>query len=332
MRECMQTDNELISVIVPVYNAEEYIERSVLSIVGQTYERLEIILVDDGSSDSSGSLCDAFAEKDSRIVVIHKENGGASSARNAALDIAKGSLVGFADADDWLEKDMYQRLNSLIVETGADIAACGVRLCTQDGKSSYWSDNLELKKEFDRDAALTELLEEKLLTFGLWNKLFRREVIGSQRFVEGIIYEDNEFLPKCFAKADKVVYTGATGYNHFLSSFSVMRGEYSIKHFDLINVCRENVSFYEKECPAALNLMKSRYISAMLNAIYKSYCVPEWEDKRNELIKEVSNRFPREILDCLGKKDRIKYNLCRMSPDFYSKLMRYYRVRFVGDL
>ena len=328
----MQTDNALISVIVPVYNAEKYLERSVGSIIGQTYKNLEIILVDDGSSDNSGAICDSFAEKDSRIRTIHKANGGASSARNAALDIAAGEYIGFADADDWIEPDMYQNLMTMISETGADISACGIRLCKENGSSSLWNDDVLLKKCFNREEALTELIEEKLLTFSPCNKLYRKEIIGNQRFVEGTTYEDNEFIPRCIAKADNVAFSGAIGYNHFLTPVSVMRGEYSLKHYSQIVMCRKNISFYETECPSALNLMKSRYISAMLGAIYKSFGNPEWNEKRNELIGEVRTPVQPEVMSFLGKKDKVKLALCRLSPDFYSKIMRFYRLRFVGEL
>lgn len=101
---------ETISVIVPVYNAEKYLDRCVESIVAQTYKNLEIILVDDGSTDNSPAICDAWAKKDSRIRVIHKKNGGVSSARNAGLDACTGDYIGFADADDWMEPDMYEVL------------------------------------------------------------------------------------------------------------------------------------------------------------------------------------------------------------------------------
>ena len=114
----------LISVIIPVYNVEEYIRTCLDSISSQTYSNLEIILVDDGSTDKSPGICDEYQERDSRFRVIHKKNGGQSSARNEALDIAKGEYVSFVDSDDWLESDMYEVLINVINETGANIVAC----------------------------------------------------------------------------------------------------------------------------------------------------------------------------------------------------------------
>ena len=115
-----------ISVIVPVYNVEKYLRKCIESILNQTFREFELILVDDGSTDSSGKICDEYALKDSRIKVIHKENGGASSARNAGLDVAKGEYIGFVDSDDWIEMDMYGELYRLIKENNTDISVCGI--------------------------------------------------------------------------------------------------------------------------------------------------------------------------------------------------------------
>ena len=118
------SNNPLITVIVPVYNVEKYLTRCVDSIINQTYKNLEIILVDDGSTDSSPAICDNYAKKDSRINVIHKQNNGASSARNAALDIASGDYIGFVDSDDYINRDMYASLFDSIVDSGSDMAIC----------------------------------------------------------------------------------------------------------------------------------------------------------------------------------------------------------------
>ena len=133
-------NNPLISVIVPVYKAEAYLEKSVKSIINQTYKNLEIILVDDGSPDRCGEMCDEFAKKDSRIRVIHKANGGQSSARNAALDIMAGDYVGFVDSDDWIEPNMYEHLYNLILKNNAQISVCGLQCDYDDGKIVYFNE------------------------------------------------------------------------------------------------------------------------------------------------------------------------------------------------
>ena len=124
--------SELISIIVPVYRVEPYLDRCVQSIVDQTYQNLEIILVDDGSPDNCPAMCDAWAAKDSRVKVIHKENGGLSDARNAGLAAAAGEYIGFVDSDDWISPDMYRLLYENMAEHGSDVSACGVEMVWED--------------------------------------------------------------------------------------------------------------------------------------------------------------------------------------------------------
>ena len=119
---------ELISIIVPVYNVEQYLDDCLISIINQTYKNIEIILIDDGSTDKSGKICDEYAKKDSRIIVIHKENGGVSSARNAGLRIAKGAYIGFVDPDDWIAEDMYEVLYSNAKKYDADVSVCKYKI------------------------------------------------------------------------------------------------------------------------------------------------------------------------------------------------------------
>ena len=128
-----EEQKELISIIVAVYNIEDYIERGVNSITNQTYKNLEIILVDDGSTDGSAGICDRLAENDGRIVLIHKKNGGLADARNAGLAVAKGSLIGFVDGDDWIDEDMYEKMYSALLEQNADMAVCRYRQVYKDG-------------------------------------------------------------------------------------------------------------------------------------------------------------------------------------------------------
>ena len=184
------SSQELISVVVAVYNIEAYVERCVRSLMAQTYGRLEILLVDDGSTDGSGALCDALAKEDSRIRVLHKENGGLSDARNAGVKIASGSLIAFVDGDDWVEPGMYADLYACIRDFDAPIAVCRYR-------------QIYLKKTIDGSTSKAVVLEgsEALEQFiaendavplrnAAWNKLYRRELMGELRFPEGKLYED----------------------------------------------------------------------------------------------------------------------------------------------
>lgn len=181
--------DELISVIIPVYNVEKYLDDCIQSIVDQTYSNLEIILVNDGSSDQSPLLCDKWANKDMRIRVIHKENGGASSARNAGINVANGEYIGFVDSDDFIAKDMYEILLTAILKSGKGIADCGINYFLSDERI------IENKKrvfsELDVRGALDSVFSMRIDT-SVCCKLFNRSVFSAQRFPDG---ESNEEFP-----------------------------------------------------------------------------------------------------------------------------------------
>ena len=163
----------LISVIVPIYGVEKYLNKCVESLIGQTYKVLEIILVDDGSKDNCPTLCDEWAKKDSRIKVVHKENGGLSDARNAGLPYATGEYISFIDSDDYIEPTFYERLFAAIEEAGAEIAECGTRYVDECGNE------LKIRQSqdgcFDTLTALKMLIQEKGLYQTVWNKLYKKE-------------------------------------------------------------------------------------------------------------------------------------------------------------
>ncbi len=210
----------LVSVIVPVYNVEPYLRKCLDSIVNQTYRALEIILVDDGSPDNCGVICDEYAARDGRIIVIHKENGGVSSARNAGLKRATGEWIGWVDPDDWIEPDMFEYLLGNILHYRADIAVCSRRLVYEDGKSIpvCWEDTELLNKE----QGLEKLLKNELLKNYLCDKLFSRELLDRVVFPEGRIYEDIFVMHTLFEKAERVVCLPGIKYNYLQRPGSIV--------------------------------------------------------------------------------------------------------------
>ena len=166
----------LISVIVPVYNAEKYIEKCVASIRAQTYRNLEIILVDDGSCDRSGELCEAFALEDSRIVVIRKENGGVASARNAGLDAMHGDYVGFVDADDWIDPEIYEVLLQRMIAENAQISCCGTAIVTGEKITGYFNPDMDVQFTVGGADAQSELIRCSCITNAMWDKLYSAEI------------------------------------------------------------------------------------------------------------------------------------------------------------
>ena len=203
---------KLLSIIVPVYNVKSYLKKCVESIINQTYTNLQIILVDDGSTDGSQDICDEFAQRDSRIVVIHKENGGLSTARNVGRDRAKGVYIAFVDSDDWLEPNMYEALISQLEKHEADIVACSFYECKGDGKKAVGdSKNIRV---IDTEEIF---INKNQLRFLVWNKVFRRSFVEEMRFVPGQVYEDFHFCRQVFLKTKKLVYLDVPFYNYRIS-------------------------------------------------------------------------------------------------------------------
>ncbi len=218
-------NNIKISVIVPVFNVASYIAKCIESLQTQTFTDMEIILVDDGSTDESGKICDNFSKKDSRIIVIHKENGGLSSARNAGIDIARGKYLGFVDGDDWVAKDMYKELYHLAEAENAQIVSCKC----QGVNSNEDIENVEEIHTFTvlkyKDALKKFFLRE--ITESVCNKLFLRELFSSLRFPVGEINEDTVVVVNLLMKSQKTILSERKLYFYRKREGSITKSGYS---------------------------------------------------------------------------------------------------------
>jgi glycosyltransferase involved in cell wall biosynthesis len=207
----------LVSVIVPVYNVEKYLGRCVDSILGQTYDNLEVILVDDGSTDGCPAICDDYSLNDSRVKVIHKENGGLSDARNAGIEAMSGELVGFVDSDDYIERDMYEYLLSGM-RNGAVGIACCPQIDTYEYRKYYNVSNVD--ETFDSVAALEDLFFDRRENYA-WNKLYRAELWDGVRFPKGMNFEDIATVYKTYERARNVMYLREPKYYYIHRKSSI---------------------------------------------------------------------------------------------------------------
>jgi len=204
-------NKQLISVIVPVYKVEQYLRRCVDSILAQTYTNIEVILIDDGSPDGCPAICDEYAEKDSRVVVIHQKNAGVSAARNAGLDVAKGEYIGFVDSDDWIEPDMYEVLLELATKNNVDISAVG--FCINDDFCDNKS-TAEVEIISQRDAIIA-FLNGKIYP-AIWHKLFEARIIKNIRFVNDFtIGEDLIFTLEAIDNSNGFACSSTQYYHYF---------------------------------------------------------------------------------------------------------------------
>lgn len=188
----------VLTVIIPVYNVEEYVEECLNSVIGQTYKNLQILLVDDGSTDSSGEICEQFALKDKRIQVLHKENGGLADARNYAFPYIKGEYVAFVDSDDYIAIDMYEKLISLIEEYHADVAMA--KLCSVEDELGQGSRKVEVLNRDELLIAYANVEAENHISPAVWLRVYRSEKIEDIRFPKGKLYEDIMFSSQYFDK------------------------------------------------------------------------------------------------------------------------------------
>lgn len=225
-----------ISVIVPVYKAEQYLERCVKSILEQTYQNFELILVDDGSPDGSPILCDKWAEKDSRVHVIHKENGGASSARNAGLKTAKGNWIAFADSDDWLDRTALKTLYDLANQYNVPMAIGGMRVVQEytDAQTVAKQETVVLSRA-DLMSRFFRLNGEPD-THSVCATLIRRDILEAYHFIEGKMNEDVEACYYLARKCEGAVYTNKPVYFYFKNVEGVTNSGFSKKKLDLLDV------------------------------------------------------------------------------------------------
>lgn len=240
--------NPLISVIVPIYNVEKYLARCVDSIVNQTYKNLEIILVDDGSPDRCPQMCDDYAEKDSRIKVVHKKNGGLSDARNAGMAVATGKYISFIDSDDYVSDDFFECLLDVMNKENSDIAECSVVKFYEDNRFDEFSDDLSVKT-YDTQDAMSALIAENPFHQHVWNKLYKTELVKDIPYAVGKLNEDEFWTYRVFGRANKVARLNKTMYYYFQRNSSIMGVGYNIRRLDALEGKANRQKYIENNFP-----------------------------------------------------------------------------------
>lgn len=250
----MSQEKALISIIIPVYKVEKYLEKCIQSVINQTYKNIQIILVDDGSPDNCGKICDEYAERDQRIEVIHKSNGGLSDARNKGLEIAKGEYIGFVDSDDYIEADMYEVLYNLLKQYNADVSICNFYTVSQEKIAIKNADNGI--KEYNRIEILKEILLDNNIQSYAWNKLYKKDLFDEIKYPVGKKYEDIGTTFYLLEKCNKVVVTGKPEYYYINRQDSIVNNvtettitdyiELIIQRYDYIEENIKELSSYNK--------------------------------------------------------------------------------------
>ena len=310
-----------ISVIVPVYKTEGLLDRCVESIVGQTYKNLEIILVDDGSPDNCPAMCDEWAEKDSRIRVIHKENGGVSSARNAALDIATGDYIGFVDSDDWIEPEMYSSLIQKISESGKNIALC-----------SYYAVEISGERYECRCVVDKEVLDKddyfRFIVLGgdggyIWNRLYDADILKEVRFDEDIWYSEDLLLNfKTAQKSNGAAILDKIEYNYVQKRIKEQAWVMNDHSFDSMTAFEIMLSY--KDIPEDVYDCCLRGYAAAAFTLLSGVLTNEKYFYKYDDIRSAILNFKKRILT--QKKYPLKYKVKTLAlwlcPGFYNFMIR----------
>lgn len=326
---------DLISIIIPVYNVEEYLDRCMDSVLKQTYKNLEIILVDDGSTDASPGMCDAYAKADSRVKVVHKENGGLSDARNAGLASATGSFIGYVDSDDWIEYDMYECMYCACVEQGAQLAVCRY---FSEYKDRTESGGTGAVVPLSRDELLRIYIgghEEYVIYNSVWSKLFSRALVEGMCFPKGRDSEDILYTTKAFCNLERAVYLDKCLYHYVIDrEGSIMNKARSERMFrDEIPFWREHIAYIGETVSAqmadfAWYHFEKRLLYYYMDTKNNSKNNNSGNDTAARLIGEI-RQDEAEIKRVYGspivpKGDRLRMKLFLASPSIYAGVERLY--------
>ena len=295
--------NELVSIIVPAYNVEKYIKKCINSLINQTYKNIEIILVDDGSTDGTGKICDLFSKKDKRIKVIHKENGGLSDARNCGIDIATGNYILLVDSDDYVDLEIVEFLYNNLKENNADISTCLPKKFKENDNDSLKDDKKNTNAILKKEDALENLFYLKNLTVSAWGKLYKKELFKNIRYPKGKLYEDLPTTYRLFAKSNIISTNSKKMYYYLIRKGSIMNSKFNKKRMDSLYFTREQTEFVKKEYPSILNAAINQEFMEAVGIAKEIPFNKEYSKERKELIKVLKKYRNNVIKD---KKASIK--------------------------
>ena len=322
-------EKNLISIIVPIYNVEKYLDRCIESIINQTYKNLEIILVDDGSPDNCPKMCEDWAKKDKRIKVIHKENGGISEARNVGINNATGDYIAFVDSDDFIDKEMYEKLLQNLIRTNSDISICSM---------IYYYENDQIKELKNNDASFfiyddikkyDNLFNENVFSFiVVWNKLYKKEIFKELRFPKDKINEDAFIAHQLLNLSHKIVYTKEKLYYYVQHENSIMHQEFNIKKLDELEAYKNQMLFFQKE-----KFQNTQYpklsLQKYMNYIIIFYCRLRYYNKNNQYQTQIDNlqdeykKYYKEIMKKnISYKQKIRYIIFRNLPNSFYQIKK----------
>ena len=306
----------LISAIVPVYNSEKYLRRCLDSLIGQTYRNLEIILIDDGSKDGSGTICDEYAAKDSRVVCVHQQNGGVSKARNKGLSLANGDYVNFPDSDDFLEPDTFEYLMARMQEHECQAVNFETFVTYPDRETAHLLPE-KYYGLFDTEGAHRVMLAGEPFCC---NKLYAKKLVEGLQFREDIFRgEDSLFAHYALDKAEKVWFDSRPLYHYVQSEESACRGVFRPSQLSALKLYDAYAPLYQEKYPSLYQPFLVNMSDLLISLYYDMWADKEnYKKEQKDLVKEYRLHYKQIDLHRIGKSKRLKFRLFYLAPCLFS--------------
>ena len=280
-----------ISIIVPIYNVEQYLHRCVESILAQTYPNIEVVLVDDGSPDQCGKICDEYAQQDTRVIVVHRQNGGLSAARNSGLDICHGEYIGFVDSDDCIYSEMYERLYKDIIRFSTKISFCH--------SNGYYGGELpppDYSKPTKCDTSINVMRRalKESIWWSAWTKLYHKSLFDGIRFPEGKTNEDLPVTIRIFDRCDYIAINYNKLYNYCIRKDSITTSKLNPHKFDIIDNASDVVNYLNNTHPELVSAAKGILLTNALGLLLKlrNYKGDDLASERQKVIKSIKQQWP----------------------------------------
>lgn len=304
-----------VSIIIPIYNSENHLDKCVGSAVRQTYSDIEIILVNDGSTDGSEKLCHSYEEKDPRIKLINQENAGVSAARNAGLDIASGDLITFIDSDDHVESDYVSYLVDLMNKTGSDMTCCQYDDLENAGKEPRLINGTK--------ACLKEYLISNEITVSVCCKLYKKHLFDGLRLPEGKRYEDNYIVYKLISRCNSVTVGYEKKYHYYSNPSGFVNKPFSMTQMDIVDAAIEQKQFIEQYYPELTELANSRIIYAANRCLTKMADSKTYNAECIKRLKPLYKAYGKDFLKGpSGKSAKNFSRIARISPRLAMRIYR----------
>lgn len=311
-------EETLVSIIVPIYKVEKYLRQCIESIIEQTHQNIEILLIDDGSPDSSLQICEEYAKKDNRIKVFSKPNGGLSDARNYGLERAKGKYIAFIDSDDYVHKDYIQELLKKCIETKSDIAMCGIKRVDDNGQELEEIEITNKHIQTGREMIL-EINDYSTTNVVAWNKLYKRHLFNNIEYPKGKLHEDEFTTHKLLYNANQIAITKEKLYFYRYNANSIMNSSLNIKRLHILEALEDRLKYFKANNEDEIyNNTIIRYIDTIIY-LYNISNAKKDKEIRKKILEKYKELYKTEFKRAkLNTKKKIKIGLFKMMPNVYT--------------